>query len=69
VLAAAHATQAEVGAWVVNEKDLVERAGLQACEEVLRQVASRPGDNAVVGRLREALSDGFAPERRNDADR
>lgn len=69
ILAAAHAALAEAGAWVVNEKRLVERAGLQACEEVLRQVASHPVDGAAVGRLNKVLSDSFALEGRNHADR
>lgn len=69
ILAAAHAALAEMGRWVVNEKQLVERAGLQASERVLRQVASDPEDREAVGRLRQTLSDVLADERRNDVDR
>jgi hypothetical protein len=61
ILASAHARLAEAGEWTINEKGLAKRAGLQASEEGLRRAASDGIDEAVVARVREALTGDAGP--------
>jgi predicted nucleotidyltransferase len=61
ILASAHAQLAEAGVWAINEKGLVERAGLQASEQALRQAASEKIDEGAVARVRQALTGDAAP--------
>lgn len=59
-LCAAHAVEAERGAWVLNEKGLLARAGLEAVDGVLAAPGSTPAAlSASVGAVSEQL--GVAP--------
>ena len=57
ILAEAQARMAERGEWVLNEKGLVERAGLQGAEAALGGQASSPPElRLLVRRVRSALT-------------
>lgn len=58
---AAHARLCEQRAWVLNEKRIVERAGLERVQPLFRQV---PGNDALLGWVADveaALGDTASP--------
>jgi hypothetical protein len=54
--AVAHARLAQRGVWTLNEKRLVQRAGLAQAEEILASIGKEPRElTQAVGRMRELL--------------
>ncbi|GHO68284.1 hypothetical protein KSC_071760 [Ktedonobacter sp. SOSP1-52] len=52
----AHAHAAEQGIWVLNEKRLLQRAGLSQTEEILANIGKGPKElMQAVGRMRQIL--------------